>query len=475
MESFKIFMVLLLAPWLLQAQTLKTSVFSSGGGASQSAGYHHFGTFGQPLSAGASGANYQNKEGFIFAQQNEVTTSISADQALCPNKEIETLLSLNTNAEGELAYQWQQLIGGNWENIAGATGVAYTPDPLSETTLFRMLATDKSGVGTVESNPVTITIHSANDYFEIPNPWLAANTHASANGTSVYAPCNNDGTFLLTTTGQSTTTNDVMHFVYQHLTGNGTVIACLADVQNGGYAGVMMRESCHPAAKTVLFKTLLYNPNILIGTRTIQGKAMRNASQVAQLIRWMKIQRNGNNFKVFTSNNGTAWQQRYSINITMGTTIQAGIFTESVRSNRTAKAWFDHVEVTSLNKSEGEVTHSEITNTETHTQYIEVYPNPATDVVNVALKEFEASSGFPATRVNIRAERYDGGQVKFTANPINGGENPIYQWYKNGKPIDGATDNILISTCKSGDEHYVVMQSSLPCTAAATSNAMCTY
>ncbi len=214
-------------------------------------------------------------------------------------------------------------------------------------------------------------------------PWVNSNTHLNANGTAIYSPCDNEGSFRLTSTGQSTTTNDVFHFVYQQLCGNGTVIARLDDVTNGGYAGVMMRESNHPAAKTVLFKTLLYNPNVLTGTRTSQGQAMRNASHVAQLIRWMKIQRNGNNFKVFTSYNGTTWHQRNSVNITMNSCIMAGVFTESVRSNRTSTAWFDHVEVVNFLKSDELLAATGQSFKESAEWAIELYPNPAANHVVV--------------------------------------------------------------------------------------------
>jgi hypothetical protein len=79
------------------------------------------------------------------------------------------------------------------------------------------------------------------------------------------------------------------------------------------------------------------------------------------------------------------------------------------------------------------------------------------------------------TRVNIRAEKAEGGKVKFIATPVNGGDNPTYKWFKNGVEIIGETGNVLISTCKSGDVHYVEMSSSIPCTAPAISNTMCTY
>ncbi len=413
--------LLIILPWMTTAQTLKTSVFSSGGGAAQSAGYNHFGTFGQPLSVGAVGTSYQTREGFIFAQQNEVTTSISSDQALCPNTEIETLISANANAEGELAYQWQQLAGSIWQDIPNAINATFKPNPLTQTTQFRMLVNDKSGIGTVASNPVTITIYTAQDYFAIPNPWLAANTHSSANGTSVYAPCNNDGTFLLTSTGQSTTTTDVHHFVYQTLinTSQATIIAHLADVQNGGYAGVMMRGGLTHNAPAIYFKTMLYNPNVLIGYRTIAGKTMRNLSQVFQLVRWMKIQKNGNNYKVFVSYNGTNWQQCYSGTINMGSTVYAGIFTESVRSNRTSMAWLDNVQIYSSLKTEELISEITTDDSNDHGFQVNVYPNPANDVLNIAIVQPAASiqSGIeePSGKTKLNLMTAEGKMVQATS------------------------------------------------------------
>ena len=76
--------------------------------------------------------------------------------------------------------------------------------------------------------------------------------------------------------------------------------------------------------------------------------------------------------------------------------------------------------------------------------------------------------------VSMRAIREPGYQVRFTAYPVNGGSSPVYTWYKNGVPVPGVTGPVLISTCQRGDEHKVVLTSSLPCTTPATSETMCT-
>jgi large repetitive protein len=101
----------------------------------------------------------------------------------------------------------------------------------------------------------------------------------------------------------------------------------------------------------------------------------------------------------------------------------------------------------------------------------DVNGNTASCTATVTVNELAV----PLVRVNITASKAPNGQVLFTATPVNGGDNPTYIWYKNGAVLDGVTGDELITTCKSGDEHWVVMQSSLPCTVPAISNAMCTY
>jgi hypothetical protein len=128
---------------------------------------------------------------------------------------------------------------------------------------------------------------------------------------------------------------------------------------------------------------------------------MRNLSQVAQLIRWMKIQRNGSNFKVFTSNNGTTWQQRYSGTISMGSCIQAGIFTESVLATRTSKAWFDHVKVEYGLKSGDEIVNDE-TILQSAKPEIELYPNPAADQITISIPGNERSVSYTVTDLEGR-------------------------------------------------------------------------
>jgi len=215
-------------------------------------------------------------------------------------------------------------------------------------------------------------------------PWENCNTSPGAGGTSTFSPCTGAGAYYLSTTGQSTTTSDVMHFVYQEIGTTGTIIARLADVKNDGWAGVMMRESCAPGSKTVLFKTRLYNPNVLVGYRKFTDKAMVNMSQVYQQIRWMKIQRNGNIFQVFVSYNGTTWQRCYTVTIEMNTTILAGIFVENYRASRTTEAWFDHVELYAGLKSDIDLNNYDSVPVSESPDFL-LYPNPASHSVTIIL------------------------------------------------------------------------------------------
>ena len=218
----------------------------------------------------------------------------------------------------------------------------------------------------------------------LPVPWVQTSIGAS-NGTTEFFPEVNAGTYKQTAQGLSAPKSDVMNFVYQQLCGNGTVIARLSDVANGGWAGVMMRESNAPGDKTVLFKTKLYNPSTIIGIRSTTNGNISNTTQTVPSIHWMKIQRTSSNtFKIYTSYNGNTWIRRYTATVAMNNCINAGFFTENAVSGRTTTAWIDHAEVVGYLK-DTEEENTDIINQDLFE--VMVYPNPASDHVSISIPE----------------------------------------------------------------------------------------
>ena len=145
-----------------------------------------------------------------------------------------------------------------------------------------------------------------------------------------------------------------------------------------------------------------------------------NASQVAQLTRWMKIQRNGSQFIVYTSVNGTTWQKRYTATVSMSTNILAGIFTESVRSDQTSIAQFDHAEVSTSIKS------AEILDDETIAtgQQVDIYPNPADELVNIVMPDNEAKVKVTMTSMQgnvVLSTIFYGSEAQLNTSHINPG------------------------------------------------------
>jgi photosystem II stability/assembly factor-like uncharacterized protein len=239
-----------------------------------------------------------------------------------------------------------------------------------------------TAIGASGSPGLTGESRSANITIQIL-PWQKASIGVSSGNTDFF-PENNAGTFKQTAQGVSAPKSDVMNFEYQSLCGNGTIIARLSDVASGGWAGVMMRESNAPGAKTVLFKTKLYNPNVWIGVRSTTNGNISNTNQIVPSIRWMKIQRTSSNtFKVYTSYDGTTWIRRYTATVAMNNCINAGFFAENIVAGRTTTAWFDHAELaTYLKETEAE---NEIISKDQFE--VMVYPNPAEDRVTISIPE----------------------------------------------------------------------------------------
>jgi gliding motility-associated-like protein len=96
----------------------------------------------------------------ITVLEEVLAGAIEDNQTICYNT-IPAPISNVTNATGGnniFTYQWQSSTNGvDWTNIAGATGLSYTPaTALTQTTLFRRQAT--TTCATVYSNIVTVTV-----------------------------------------------------------------------------------------------------------------------------------------------------------------------------------------------------------------------------------------------------------------------------------------------------------------------------
>jgi hypothetical protein len=282
--------------------------------------------------------------------------------------------ALTTNSTGQSA-----AFSNSAPCIAAGSGSTTFTYIDSKVGTFNLTASCSSGdaglTGESHSAPITVNIL----------PWSQASI-STANGSTESFPAINAGTFEITATGASAPKVDVHNFVYQQLCGTGTVIARLDNVENGGWAGVEMRESNAPGAKTVLFKTKLFSPNTIIGYRATTNGNMTNVGQTIPSIHWMKIQRSGNTFNIYVSYNGTSWVKRYGTTISMTSCINAGFFTESIGASTTVLSTFDHAEVVNYLKDSEEV-NPELVNKGTFD--IEFYPNPASDQITIIAPENE--------------------------------------------------------------------------------------
>lgn len=74
---------------------------------------------------------------------------------------------------------------------------------------------------------------------------------------------------------------------------------------------------------------------------------------------------------------------KHHFNISMSGTNQSGIFTDSIRTNRIATAWFDHVQLyTSLKSDELFAIHDQVQENTEETDIL-IFPNPADEQITI--------------------------------------------------------------------------------------------
>jgi RHS repeat-associated protein len=194
-----------------------------------------------------------------------------------------------------------------------------------------------------DSNPVEFTVTAQ----PLPTAWLdedvgAVTLAGSASYTNSVFTVNASGNCLCSTA-------DAMHFVYQPLSGDGTIVARVVSVSgpSTAEAGVMIRETLNPGATDAYADYQSSYISAYSRLSTGGTNVYANEVYIGSLPYWIKVVRSGSSFAQYESSNGTSWTQVGSTQtITMASNTYIGLFVTNVNNSSLATATFDNVSVT---------------------------------------------------------------------------------------------------------------------------------
>jgi regulation of enolase protein 1 (concanavalin A-like superfamily) len=182
----------------------------------------------------------------------------------------------------------------------------------------------------------------------LPSPWLTQDIGSV--GATGSASVNSAGTYAVSGAGADIWgTRDAFRFAHQSLSGNGTVVARVASMENTNTfakAGIMMREGLGANTPHTL---LNLRPNGVI--EFLKRGAMDGSTQVVATTTspapvWLRLQRAGTTVTASTSRDGVSWATLASTTLNVGSPIDVGLVVCSHVTGMLNRATFDSVSVT---------------------------------------------------------------------------------------------------------------------------------
>jgi hypothetical protein len=246
------------------------------------------------------------------------------------------------------AYLWVTGSGGSYTAYQSADGYDWAPIPGSTASLS-LGGSPLAGLAVTSGSIVngnTVTLSSVTlpagppapaPPEPCPAPWNCADIGSpSPAGTQSFDP--NSGAWTIQAGGTDITgTSDQFRYVWQAMTGSGSVIANVvsqSDTSDGAKAGVMFRASTDPAAAEY---SLVVSPaqGVKVQVRKTQGgSTSKIANPAGTAPAWLKITWSGSTFTAYTSADGVTWTliPGSTITLSLGTTPLAGLAVTSHKS-----------------------------------------------------------------------------------------------------------------------------------------------
>ena len=234
-------------------------------------------------------------------------------------------------------------------SIVFLSGVPMTVNSWSDTSITVTIASGAAsgymavavGPSLNGSNVVGFTVTTQ----PLPSGWLDHDVGSVGTaGSAGYS----GGTFTVNGFGTMGSTADAFHFVYQPLSGDGTIIARV--VSANGVPGVMIRETltANSTYASVIYSAYVIGMNFYFYDRTTTGGS--DSTQVAAtqptLPYWVMLNRSGSTFTGYISADGVYWTQLGpSVTINMAQNVYVGMIVDGESTGNPHPSTFDNVSV----------------------------------------------------------------------------------------------------------------------------------
>ncbi|NUQ25968.1 MAG: T9SS type A sorting domain-containing protein [Saprospiraceae bacterium] len=215
-------------------------------------------------------------------------------------------------------------------------------------------------------------------------PWTVTNIGAS-NGGAIDNVC--DGTIDVSATNYGSPTNDVQTYAWQQMCGNGFIKAKLNNVTNGGWGGIMFRENNAGGSKKIALRSQLTNAVVRDLRAATNGVMQQQMFPRPNTPQWLRLTRNGNVFLGETSVDGVNWDFTFSTTLALPSCIEVGLFAQSINVNTTTTAVFSNIMGVALTPPVVPLVQGN-NDTEVESIGFGLFPNPATDEVNIKLPSY---------------------------------------------------------------------------------------
>ena len=266
-------------------------------------------------------------------------------------------VTLNSGGGAPLMVQSMTLSGSNAGDFAISTdactgvtlavgstcaiGITFQPTAAATRNGLLMMATNAPG----SPHSVTLTGTGGGAASSLPAPWLDQDIGSVGSaGDASYL----NGTFTVEGAGADIwNASDGFHYVYQPLTGDGSIIARVVTIENTAAwtkMGVMIRGALTPPS-AYGFMLVSSGKGTAFQRRTADGALAVSTSAAGTAPKWVRIDRNGTTITASVSDDGQSWTKVGQDTITLQATAYVGLVAHSHDPSQLATATFDNVTV----------------------------------------------------------------------------------------------------------------------------------